>query len=355
MTRRALWVVALVLAARVEAADDKARSREGSATSGHASSAGSRHHAGSSSDRSDRGRDNGSAARDSGSSESARGSADLSDAQRRHPRAGTGTGDRFGRYHYNGYGRSYGSRFYYGGFGYYPYDSYYYYGYPSYYYSGYYGYAPYYARRPYGYGYRDTGSLRVMVDPEKTRVYVDGYYAGVADDFDGLFQRLHISPGRHDITLKLEGYRTHRFRVYVPVDHTVKLRYDMVRGGGEDAEEVVGEPDMVGRPAGYARLEDDERYDAMRNRDGRYDRDDRDDRRGPQGDAGTLRLDVRPGDASIYVDGAFRGTARELDRLHLSPGRHHIEMVRPGYRTMERDVDVRPGETSEVRADLDRS
>ena len=73
------------------------------------------------------------------------------------------------------------------------------------------------------------------------------------------------------------------------------------------------------------------------------------------GRRGTLRLDVRPGDASIYVDGAFRGAARDLDSLQLSPGRHRIEMVRPGYRTLERDVEVRPGETSELRAELDRS
>ena len=350
MTRRALWVLALVLAARFAAADDKARSRDGSGSSGHASDAGARHH-GTSSSGGDHG--TGSVVRAGVSSDGASARGDLTDAQRRHPRAGTGTGDRLGRFHYYGYGRPYAYRsYYYGGFGYYPYDSFYYYGYPSYYYSGSYGYGPSYARRTYGYGYgyRDTGSLRVMVDPEKTRVYVDGYYAGIADDFDGIFQRLHLSPGRHDITLKLEGYRTHRFRVYVPVDHTVKLHYDMVRGSGEDTEEVVGEPDVVGRPAGYARLEEEDRDDLVR------DRDDRGSVRGDvRADAGTLRLDVRPGDASIYVDGAFRGAARDLDRLRLSPGRHHIEMVRPGYRTTERDVEIRPGETSEVRADLERS
>jgi hypothetical protein len=349
MTRRALWVVALVLAARVAAPDGRARSRDGSGSSGHASDAGSRHHStASSSSGSDRG-----SGRPAGSSSFA----DLTPAQQRHPRAGTGTGDRFGRFHYGG--RPYAYRSYYYGYGYYPYDSFYYFGYPSYYYSGYYGYDPYYARRygygygsgyesgyESGYGYRDQGSLRVIVDPDRTRVYVDGYYAGIADDFDGIFQRLHVSPGRHDITLKLEGFRTHRFRVYVPVDHTIKLHYDMVRGSGDDAEEVVGQPDLVGRPAGYARLEDEDRDDLAR---------DRDDARAPRGDVGTLRLDVRPSDASIYVDGAFRGAARDLDRLRLSPGLHHVEMVRPGFRTVERDVEIRPGETSDLRADLERS
>jgi hypothetical protein len=346
MTRRALLAVALVLAARFAAPDDRARSRDGSGSSGHASDAGGRHHAtASSSSGSDR---------RSGSAAGSSALADLTPAQERHPRAGTGTGDRLGRFHYySNYGRPYRYRSYSYGFGYYPYypyDSFYYFGYPASYYSGYYGYDPYYSRRyGYGYGYRDTGSLRVMVDPDRTRVYVDGYYAGIADDFDGIFQRLHVSPGRHDITLKLEGFRTHRFRVYVPVDHTIKLHYDMVRGSGDDAEEVVGQPDLVGRPAGYARLEDEDRDD----RDDRMR--DADDAHALRGDAGTLRLDIRPSDASIYVDGAFRGTARDLDRLRLTPGRHRVEMVRPGFRTVERDVEIRPGETSDLRADLERS
>ena len=344
MTRRVLVAaVALALAARLLGAEDKARSRDSSGSSDHAASVGSRHHSTSSSSSSSSSSDKSDGG--SGSTSGSDSSSTPTPAQQRHPRAGTGTGP--WPYSYSHHG-SHGGYYpydsadysvYYAGYGYYPYV---YFGYPAYYYSGYYGYDPHYYAAPYG--YRDVGSLRVIVEPVKTRVYVDGYYAGIADDFDGMFQRLHLSPGRHDITLKLEGYRTRRFRVYVPVEQTLKLRYDMVRGSGEDPEEVVGEPDLVGRPAGYARLEDEggetRRYP--------------DDPRATRGGEGTLHIDVRPSDASIYVDGAFRGTARELERLRLRPGRHHIEMVRPGYRTVERDVEVRPGETIEVRADLER-
>ena len=66
--------------------------------------------------------------------------------------------------------------------------------------------------------YRDSGSLRVIVDPEKTRVYVDGYYAGIADDFDGIFQRLYRAarPPRHQPQARrlphapLQGLRARR-------------------------------------------------------------------------------------------------------------------------------------------------
>jgi len=281
-------------------------------------------------------------------------------AQARHPRPGTGTG-RFNNDGRRGSRYSWGSPYYgsrYGyGYGYYynPYDSWY----SPYYYTGSYGYSPSYYRRTRGYGsYRDSGSLRIIVDPNKTRVYVDGYYAGIVDDFDGILQRLNVPPGRHDITLKLEGYRTQHFKVYVPVDDTIKIHFDMVRGTGEATSDQ-----FAGVPADYARVEDmndrderrrDEDYD-----DGRYDRRDdgryegRDDGR-DQGDTGSVRLQINPRDASVYVDGEFRGSGRQATNLRLRPGRHRIEVVRPGFRTVEREVDVQAGQSTDVEFELER-
>jgi hypothetical protein len=281
-------------------------------------------------------------------------------AEARHPRPGFSSRGR-------GY---YGSPYYYRpfgfGFGFYPYDSFYggYYGYSPYYYSGYYGYSPYYygsggyygAGRS-GYGYR-TGSLRLLVQPNQARVYVDGYYAGIVDDFDGLFQRLNISPGRHEIMFKLEGFRTYRVRVYVPLDQTLKIHYRMVPGSGAEIDDAT-----AGVPG------DDPRYDSRD--DGRYDEryDSRDDGRNDarpsrdraegydrpdNAEMGTLRVDVRPADASVYVDGDFRGTGRQLRTLSLPAGRHRIEIVRPGFRTVERDVEVRPGHTTDLGVDLEK-
>ena len=120
-----------------------------------------------------------------------------SGAAARHPRPGTGHG-----YHGGYYGHRYP---YYGG--YYGYPYYYgYYGYPYWgwgfglgWYDGYYA-RPYYPYQDYDDAY---GQLRILVEPSKARVYVDGYFAGEVDEFDGMFQRLNVAPGRHEITLKL--------------------------------------------------------------------------------------------------------------------------------------------------------
>ena len=70
---------------------------------------------------------------------------------------------------------------------------------------------------------------------------------------------------------------------------------------------------------------------------------------------GSVRFEVRPLDASVYVNGEFLGTGSALSTLELPPGRDRIEVVRPGYRTAERDVDVAPGETTQIEVDLDRN
>ena len=87
-----------------------------------------------------------------------------------------------------------------------------------------YGYAPFYGP----YVYDDSASARVQVKPKQTEVYVDGYLAGVADNFDGTFQRLHIRPGGHEITLYLDGHRSVTERIYFSAGRTQKIKAVMV-------------------------------------------------------------------------------------------------------------------------------
>ena len=52
---------------------------------------------------------------------------------------------------------------------------------------GYYGYYGYGAPRYSAYGYDDDlGSVKLKVKPRDAEVYVDGYFAGHVDDFDGI-------------------------------------------------------------------------------------------------------------------------------------------------------------------------
>jgi hypothetical protein len=119
---------------------------------------------------------------------------------------------------YGGYGMGY---FYYNPFGWN------YYGNCGYYGSGMYGaeyggYGPSYGGGSVGYGqYQSRGGLRLKVKPTNARVYVDGYYAGKVDQFDGSRQQLEIERGKHKIEISALGYAPVVFEIEIKAYETI--------------------------------------------------------------------------------------------------------------------------------------
>jgi PEGA domain len=101
---------------------------------------------------------------------------------------------------------------------------------------GYYGgyYDPWY----YGGGYPQVysgsyndydGMLRLKMKPREAQVFVDGYFVGVVDDFDGMWQRLHVEPGPHRVEVRLDNYETLMFEVNIQPDKTVTYTGELRR------------------------------------------------------------------------------------------------------------------------------
>jgi len=105
-------------------------------------------------------------------------------------------------------------------------------------------YDPWYATSGYaGYGYGgmgssgmgysssytsvDQGKVRLKVKPRNAKVYVDGYFVGNVDDFDGAFQKLALNGGRHHVEIKADGYETAEFDVLVTPDQTVTYQGEL--------------------------------------------------------------------------------------------------------------------------------
>jgi hypothetical protein len=213
---------------------------------------------------------------------------------------------------------------------------------------------------PYRYAVRDS-AVRFDVKPTQTAVYLDGYYAGVVDDYDGVFQRMYTVPGGHEITLYLEGYRTYTERVYLSPDNTFKFHHRMEKLlPGESAErppapqpppQIEGQgpqgqgvppPGRVGRrglPPNYPRVPP-----------------------GPpqpqgaapvEGEHGTLSLSVRPNDAEVLVDGApWREASQDRLLIELPEGRHNIQIRKAGFVGYLTDVQIRRGETTNLDVQL---
>jgi len=91
-------------------------------------------------------------------------------------------------------------------------------------------YSSYYGYRPYAYGHRsgfDIGGVRLKIRPRDAQVYVDGYYAGLVDDFDGTFQSLRLEAGGHKIEIHMPGYEDLELDVHVQPGRTVTLHEDL--------------------------------------------------------------------------------------------------------------------------------
>jgi hypothetical protein len=190
-----------------------------------------------------------------------------------------------------------------------------------------------FGRYPYpGYvGYRGAaGRVELAVKPDQARVVVDGYYAGSVDDLGG---SIALPPGGHEIALKLDGFKTHRVAIYASLGNTLKIKHEMVRGTGEDAPDALA----VGPGTGPA---DEAQLPGVGTQEGPA--------------SGEVRLNVKPADASVYVDGEFLGAGRDVKSLTLPPGRHHIEVVRPGFRGVTREVKVDRGGGLDLEVVLDR-
>jgi hypothetical protein len=100
-----------------------------------------------------------------------------------------------------------------------------YYRYPAYSRYGY-GYPPppgYYAFVP-GQRY---GGVRIDLPQRDAQVYVGGYFVGIVDQFDGLFQQLNLEPGPHRIEVRADGYEPIVFDVRVEPGRTITYRASM--------------------------------------------------------------------------------------------------------------------------------
>jgi hypothetical protein len=59
---------------------------------------------------------------------------------------------------------------------------------------------------PISAGRKNSGTLHLAIRPSHAIVYVDGVYAGRADDFDGVSQRADLRAGTYQVDVRAEGY-----------------------------------------------------------------------------------------------------------------------------------------------------
>lgn len=257
----------------------------------------------------------------------------------------------------------------------YYYRPYYYYGgyfspFYSPFYSGFYaGWYPFYAQYPRypGYYYGPAwASARIDVKPREAQVYLDGYFVGVVDQFDGVFQRLDVPAGEHEISVYLQGYRTYRQKTLFRPGEGYHFKAILEPLAAGAPAEAAPQPSSTGpdpyrdprdpyNPPGdprdpYERPRDPGRTQPPSDRPGER----RDDRVADSRDFGTLNIRVQPGDAVVVIDGERWDSPEGGSRLivQLSGGSHRVEVRKDGFKPYTTTIQIRPGETQSLNVSL---
>src|SRR5262245_7661215 len=102
----------------------------------------------------------------------------------------------------------------------------------------------------YGGRYENSGSVHIQVSPRQAEVFVDGYYAGTVDNFDGVFQRLNIGPGEHEIQIYLAGYRPFTQRFYLQPGKSFDIKHALEPLGPGEVAPPRPEPAYSGPAPG---------------------------------------------------------------------------------------------------------
>ncbi len=195
-----------------------------------------------------------------------------------------------------------------------------------------------YSQYQYGQFYGPESALRLQVSPRTTEVFVDGYYAGTVDDFDGIFQRLRLAAGEYEVTLYLPGHRTVTQQLLLQPGRTLRVKHVMVPLAPTDPPEP--------RPVATAwRPSPELPPQAASGRSADLDV-----------SFGEIAIRVQPADADVLIDGErWAGPANdEALVLQIAPGPHRIEVRKDGYRGYSAQIDVRAGETAPINVSLPR-
>jgi hypothetical protein len=145
---------------------------------------------------------------------------------------------------------------------------------------------------------------------EKTSgVWVDGGYVGYLKELKGS-KRVLLLPGEHVITVRQDGYQdfTERVNVQPGQKHVVRVAMEKAPTGVMPAVKS------------------------------------------------TVKLEVNPPRAAVFVDGLFVGHVAEFEGVGrgmlVAPGPHKIRVSLPGYQTFETEVNALPKQKVEVKTNL---
>lgn len=82
------------------------------------------------------------------------------------------------------------------------------------------------------------GELKISATPERAAVFVDGQFAGHADEFSG-HKAMLITPGEHHVRIALPGYLPFETAIDLRPYQKLKIETQLVKGSVAEAGDLV--------------------------------------------------------------------------------------------------------------------
>jgi hypothetical protein len=85
-----------------------------------------------------------------------------------------------------------------------------------------------------------TATVKIVVNPNRAAVFVDGQFVGHVDEFNGAHQGMLVVPGAHKITVALPGYRSFETEINAQANQKVEVKTDLVKSGPANSDPLLG-------------------------------------------------------------------------------------------------------------------
>jgi hypothetical protein len=74
-----------------------------------------------------------------------------------------------------------------------------------------------------------TATVKIVVNPNRAAVFVDGQFAGHVGEFEGAGRGMLVAPGPHNIKVALPGYQTFETRIDALANQKVEVKTDLLK------------------------------------------------------------------------------------------------------------------------------
>lgn len=182
---------------------------------------------------------------------------------------------------------------------------------------------------PYDQPYR-TVRVVLHIEPDDAQVLLNGRYVGEAFEFSTTDSAMRLRSRDSEIIIKKEGYIEEVIDLYDYSSQNIAVNLKLRKDKGYVREKPVTERSLPTKPIPKTVKEKDfaEEPEDVNVKKFRLIK---------------IILDIQPPEAAIYLNGKFWGISPakgKIENLRLKPGKHTLEIVKPGYQAYKKQLDL---------------